>query len=108
MHALLPLLDGYEALGMADKGCEKREEDASMQVHPPRSDQPRPCNKCSIKSSTMKKWQWVADRVTPFSSGVPLGTPRLCQGMVQHCLRVTRLMGASVPLQSVLQVQEHI
>lgn len=69
MPAQLPLLDGYEALGMADKGCEKREEEASTQVHPPRSDQPRPCSKCSIKSSTMKKWQWVADRVTPFSSG---------------------------------------
>lgn len=62
LPAQLPLPRRHEAQGGAGEGCKKREEEVSVQVHPPGSDQQRPHSKCSIKTSAMKKQQWVVVR----------------------------------------------
>lgn len=56
----LPLLGRYGALGVADGVCEKREEEAFVQILPPRCDPLRPCSKCNTKTNVGKKGRRVA------------------------------------------------
>lgn len=60
LPAQLPLLNRYEALGVADEEREEPEEEASVQVLLPKSDQPRTRSTCTIKTCLMKKsWRVV-------------------------------------------------
>lgn len=57
---LLSFLNRYKALGVADEECEETEEDASVQVLLPKSDQPRTHSTCTVKTCVVKKsWRVV-------------------------------------------------